>query len=161
MEKKRVLTILMLVLSILVCQLAGVIGSIFTTPAIPEWYASLNKPGFTPPGWLFGPVWITLYLLMGISLFLVLIKGPGNKNYRIALVLFFIQLALNMVWSILFFGLKSTLAGLIDITILWALILATIIVFYGISKAGSFLLIPYIIWVSVASALNFFIWKLN
>jgi tryptophan-rich sensory protein len=161
MEKKKVLTILRLVLSIVVCQLAGVIGSIFTTPAIPEWYASLNKPGFTPPSWLFGPVWITLYLLMGIALFLVLIKGPGNKNYRTALVLFFIQLALNMVWSILFFGLKSTLAGLIDITILWILILTTIIVFYRISKAGSFLLIPYIIWVSVASVLNFSIWKLN
>ena len=132
-----------LILTIIVCQIAGVIGSIFTTPAIPEWYATLQKPFFTPPSWLFGPAWITLYTLMGISLYLVWNKR--DKRVKEAVSIFFVQLILNSVWSILFFGLRSPFLAFIEIIILWIAILFTILKFYRISKNAGLLLIPYII----------------
>ena len=153
--------IIRLIISIVVCQLAGFIGSLFTTPAIPTWYASLNKPSFTPPNWLFSPVWISLYFLMGISLFIVWHVGFKEKNVKIAIAIFAIQLILNSLWSVVFFGSKSTLGGFIVIIFLWIAILATIISFFKISKAAGILLIPYILWVSYASFLNFFLFWLN
>lgn len=152
---------LRLIVSIILCQFAGFVGSIATRKAIPVWYAYLNKPSLTPPNWLFGPVWITLYFLMGISAFLVWKKVRFDTRVKTAMGLFFVQLFLNALWSLLFFGLRSPLAGLIDITILWALILLTIILFLRISKTAGFLLIPYILWVSFAIYLNFSIWILN
>jgi len=152
---------LRLIISIGICQLAGFLGSLFTTPAIPTWYASLNKPSFTPPNWIFSPVWITLYLLMGISLFLVLHKGLHEKYLNIALIIFGIQLLLNILWSMVFFGIKSPLAGFIVIIILWIAILITILYFFRISKAAGILLLPYILWVSFATVLNFFLFWLN
>ncbi|NYT00543.1 MAG: tryptophan-rich sensory protein [Methanocellales archaeon] len=150
-----------LVSSIVICQLAGVIGSFFTFPSITTWYAALEKPSFNPPNWLFSPVWITLFILMGISLYLVWSQGTKTKYVKIALTLFGIQLALNILWSLIFFGLKSPFFAFIEIVILWVAILATIFKFSKISKTASYLLIPYILWVSFAAVLNFSIWVIN
>lgn len=161
MEKKTQVVILKLLISLIVCQSAGFIGSIFTTPAIPNWYVTLNKPSFTPPNWLFSLVWIFLFVLMGISAFLVWGKGFGDKRVRIALSIFAVQLILNILWSVVFFGLRSPLAGLIEIAILWMAILLTVLNFFKVSKIAGLLLLPYILWVSFATVLNFFIWRLN
>ncbi len=150
-----------LILTIVICQLAGFIGSIFTTPSIPMWYASLQKPVFTPPSWLFGPVWISLYILMGISAYLIWNKGFENKPVKMALTIFSVQLVLNALWSFLFFALQSPLYGFIEIVFLWAAILFTILKFQKISRKAGLLLIPYIVWVSIAATLNFSIWQLN
>mgnify|MGYP005838745009 CR=1 FL=1 len=161
MEKSTLTEVLKLVISVVVCLLAGFIGSFFTTPSIPTWYATLKKPPFSPPNWLFAPVWTTLFVLMGISAFLVWRRGLDDRLVRIALGIFGVQLILNILWSAMFFGLKSPLAGLIDISILWIAILLTIINFFKISQVASFLLIPYILWVSFAAFLNFSLWRLN
>lgn len=143
------------------CQLAGIVGSFFTMPSIPTWYAGLAKPFFTPPNWLFGPVWITLYTLMGISLYLVWQKGFKGRDSKIALSVFGVQLFFNSIWSIVFFGLQAPFYGFVVIAVLWAAIVATIVLFYKISKKAGLLLLPYITWVTLATALNFFIWTLN
>jgi benzodiazapine receptor len=161
MHRSKIGEILILFLSIIICQLAGFIGSIFTTPAIPNWYANINKPSFNPPNWVFAPVWTTLYLLMGIALFLVLRKGLSEKGIKTAFAVFVLQLVLNSLWSFLFFGLKSPLAAFIEIIFLLIAILISIILFFRISRVAGALLIPYIIWVSFASVLNFAIWQLN
>jgi len=153
--------IIKLILSIVLCQAAGIIGSLFTTPSIPTWYASLQKPWFAPPNWLFGPVWITLFTLMGISFYLVWNKGLKNKLVKKGLVIFGIQLLLNILWSFFFFGLNSPSYGLIEIIILWIAIGLTIFKFFKISKNAALLLLPYIAWVSVAAILNYYIWILN
>lgn len=150
-----------LLISILICQLAGLIGSVFTTPAIPTWYRTLTKPSFTPPNWLFSPVWISLFVLMGVSAFIVWHRGLSDKQVKIALGMFIVQLVLNTLWSVMFFGLRSPLAGLIEITILWIAILLTVLRFLRISTTAGILLIPYILWVSFAAVLNFSIWRLN
>ena len=150
-----------LVISIVVCQGAGIIGSLFTTPAIPTWYAALQKPAFTPPNWLFAPAWITLYLLMGIAAFLIWRVGLENRRVRTALIIFLVQLVLNSLWSVVFFGMQSPLYGIIVIIILWLAILLTILKFARISSVAAWLLVPYILWVSFASALNISIWLLN
>ena len=161
MKNTRIINILKLVTSLVVCQCAGIIGSVFTTPAIPTWYAALQKPAFTPPNWLFAPAWITLYLLMGIAAFLVWRVGLGNRRVRTALVIFLVQLALNSLWSVVFFGMQSPLYGVIVIAILWLMILLTILKFSRIAAAAAWLLMPYILWVSFASALNISILILN
>jgi len=148
-------------ISIAICLLAGVLGSVFTTPAIPTWYATLIKPSFAPPNWLFFPVWTALFIMMGISLFLVWQKGLENVQIKIAISIFGVQLILNVIWSAAFFGLRSPLAGLIEICILWIFIVVTILKFMKISKTAGLLLIPYIFWVSFAAVINFFIWRLN
>lgn len=161
MEKTTLITISKLITSIVICQLAGVIGSLFTRPAIPTWYATLEKPSFTPPNGVFSPVWITLFVLMGIAAFLVWNKGLSDQRVKIALSIFAVQLILNVLWSVMFFGLRSPLAGLIDIVILWIAISLTVLSFFPISRAAGLLLIPYILWVSFAAVLNFSIWRLN
>jgi len=153
--------ILKLIVSILICQGAGLVGSVFTSPAIPTWYATLQKPSFDPPNWVFAPVWILLFLLMGISLYLIWSKRLEDKKVKIAIVIFGSQLVLNILWSFLFFGFKSPLYAFIEIIILWLAILVTIISFYRISKTAAYLLLPYILWVSFASVLNFSIMILN
>jgi len=147
-----------LIISVLICLLAGFIGSIFTTPAITTWYAALQRPSFAPPNWVFFPVWTSLFIMMGISLFLVWQK---KEKKVIALYIFAAQLVLNVLWSVVFFGLRSPLLGLIEIIILWIAILATILSFMKISRTAGYLLIPYILWVSFAAILNFSIWRLN
>ena len=153
--------LLKLIVSIVLCQIAGVIGAIFTSSAVPTWYAALRKPPFTPPGWVFSPVWIALYLLMGVSVFLVWSKGWGDSRVRVALGLFAVQLVLNASWSLMFFGLRSPLAGFVDIVVLWVFILLTTLYFFKVSYAAGTLLVPYILWVSFAAVLNFSIWRLN
>ena len=150
-----------LLASILVCELAGILATPFTITAIPSWYSALNKPFFSPPNWIFAPVWTILYFLMGVSLFLIWQKGFKNKKSKEALYFFAVQLFLNFIWSILFFGLRSPILGLIDIIALWGVIAITIIKFYKISKPASYLLIPYLLWVSFASFLNLSIVLLN
>jgi len=149
-----------LIASLIICQLAGLIGSFFTTPAIPVWYASLEKPSFNPPNWLFAPVWIFLFVLMGITLY-VLWQNVEKKEARSALIFFIIQLGLNVLWSVLFFGLKSPMLAFIEIIVLWIFILLTMIKSSKVSRATVFLLLPYILWVNFAAVLNFFLWRLN
>jgi benzodiazapine receptor len=157
----KTIDILKLVASIILCQLAGLIGSIFTTPAIPTWYESLKKPFFSPPNWIFGPVWVSLYLLMGISLFVIWQRRENNLQAKKGLILFFTQLILNAFWSVAFFGLKSPFLGLINIILLWLAIFFTIHYFFKISKIAALLLLPYLLWVSFALVLNFSLWILN
>ena len=159
-ENVKINDILKLVISMVLCQLAGFLGSLFTTPAIPTWYKTLKKPFFTPPDWIFGPVWISLFILMGISLFMVWRK-QDHPQFKIALIFFFIQLIFNILWSAAFFGLRSPLLGLIDIVLLWVAILLTIQHCLRISRMAGLLLLPYIIWVSFAVVLNFSLWILN
>jgi len=152
---------LRLVLFVLICESAGIIGSIFTTPSIPGWYAGLAKPPFNPPNWIFGPVWITLYALMGIAAFLIFEKGIGKKEVRKALAVFAAQLVLNSLWSIVFFGAHQILGAAVLILLLWAMILATIRLFRRISGTAAGLLIPYLLWVSFATVLNISLYGLN
>jgi benzodiazapine receptor len=153
--------IVKLVVSIIICEGAGGIGAIFTTPAIPTWYRGLKKPSFTPPNAVFGPVWITLYLLMGVAVFLVWREGLSQAGVTAAFVVFWGQLVLNVLWSVIFFGLKSLVGGLVVIGLLWIAIVASIILFFGVSPVAGGLLIPYIVWVSIAANLNLQVWRLN
>lgn len=153
---------------IVLSEAAGIAGSVFTAPAIGSWYATLTRPMFSPPNWIFAPVWTTLYFLMGIAAFLVWKQHSHTLESvrvlwarRIGLVLFFVQLALNVLWSVLFFGLHSPLAGLVCIALLWLAILAMIVFFARVSKPAAWLLAPYIAWVSFAAYLNYAIWILN
>jgi len=150
-----------LIVSILVCQFVGFLGSLVTKPAIPTWYTELSKPAYRPPDWVFGPVWITLYLLMGISVFLIWRMGFSSSQVRLALSAFLIQLILNGLWSFLFFGLKSPFLGLVDLILLWIFIMITMITFAKLSQLAAFLLVPYIAWVTFALLLNFSIWQMN
>ncbi|MGQ9618809.1 MAG: TspO/MBR family protein [Candidatus Aminicenantia bacterium] len=139
----------------------GFIGSLATTPFVKTWYATIKKPPINPPNWIFAPVWTLLFILMGISLYLVWGWGFCNRTVRIAMLIFFVQLLFNILWSILFFTFHSPTAGFVDIVFLWFSILLTIIYFFKISPASGYLLIPYILWVSFAAVLNFWIMLLN
>ena len=150
-----------LIIALVVCQVAGFIGSVVTRPAVSTWYAELNKPRFTPPDWLFAPVWIGLYILMGVAAFLVWRRGLHHQVVKRALVFFGVQLVLNVLWSFLFFGLRSPLAGLIGISILGIAIILTVQSFLQASRTAGLLLIPYFLWVSFATGLNLSIWWLN
>jgi len=154
-------TILKLVISLLVSFAAGGIGSLFTLKSIPTWYAQLRKPRYTPPNQTFGPVWTTLYILMGISVYFIWQRGLATDGVLLPFVLFWVQLILNALWSIIFFGMKSKGGGVITIIVLWFLILATIITSFQVSIWAGILLIPYILWVSIASYLNVGVWLLN
>ena len=146
---------LRLFLSIVLCEGAGLIGSIFTINSVNTWYLTLNKPFFNPPGFIFGPVWTILYLLMGISLYLVWEKKKTNLKW------IWIQLVLNTTWSIIFFGLKNPALAFIIVLLLWFSIYQTISSFKKINKASAQLLYPYLAWVSFASVLNLAIVILN
>ena len=149
-----------LILSIIICQMAGVIGSIFTAGSVTSWYPTLVKPSFSPPGFYIGLIWIVLFTLMGVSLFLICRETPSNPAARIALYFFAVQLIVNVLWSVAFFGMRSPISGLVVIALLWVLILITI-KFWPINRTAALLLIPYIVWVSIAAYLNFSIWRLN
>lgn len=153
--------IIKLIASVVLCQAAGILGSLATMPSIPGWYKGLAKPAFNPPNAIFGPVWITLYLLMGIALFFVWRLGFGTRGVKTAVVLFLVQLALNALWSWVFFGGHNLGLGFVVIVLLWMFILLTIISFFGLSRAAGWLLVPYLLWVTFASVLNFSIWRLN
>jgi benzodiazapine receptor len=153
--------IIKLIVSIAACEGAGGIGAIVTTSAIPTWYAGLKKPTFTPPNSAFGPVWVTLYLLMGIAIFLVWREGFGQESVTIAFIVFWVQLVLNILWSVIFFGLRSIIGGMIMLLLLWIVVLVNIIMFFGVSLIAGGLLIPYIIWLTIAANLNVQVWILN
>ena len=156
MNKKPVIFIF----SIVIPFIAAAIGSYFTTPSIPTWYASLQKPAFSPPNWIFAPVWTLLYLLMGISLYLILTQ-KSKQPQKPALTLFAGQLILNTLWSVIFFGLKSPFFALIDIILLLIVLALTIKAFSQLSLNASYLLYPYFAWVAFATILNLSILILN
>ena len=147
--------IVRLFILILVCQGAGLVGSIFTFDSISTWYSTLQKPFFNPPNYIFGPVWTLLYTMMGISLFFVWGKKKTNLKW------FWVQLILNTTWSIVFFGLRNPSAALVVIIFLWISIFKTIIGFKKVDRKSSYLLYPYLAWVSFASLLNLAIVLLN
>lgn len=153
--------IIKLLIAIVVCQLAGVIGSLFTAPAVANWYPTLDKPVFNPPDWLFAPVWTLLYLMMGIALYIFWQKAERGETKKLAIAFFTLQLVLNTLWSIIFFGLKLTWLAFAEIIILWIFIALTIKYFYRQQKLAAYLLVPYILWVSFAAVLNFAIAYLN
>jgi tryptophan-rich sensory protein len=146
-----------LLLFILLCEAAGILGSVFTIKAIPTWYKNLRKPSFNPPSWIFGPVWTILYLLMGISGYLIL--ESNAKSF--VLILFFVQLILNAIWTPIFFGAKKLGLAFIELAFMWLAILLTIIFSWHISTLAALLLLPYLFWVSFAGLLNFSLWQLN
>ncbi|MCX6702967.1 MAG: tryptophan-rich sensory protein [Candidatus Wolfebacteria bacterium] len=173
-----------LVIAVAISEAVGAIGAIFTIPSVSGWYATLIKPELNPPAWLFGPVWIMLYALMGISLYLVWKNNWKIRNHILekrrkpwnrlserfwtgswqkqnVIAIFILQLALNILWSFIFFGLKFPMLAFFEILALWFAILYTIVNFYRISKASAYLLIPYILWVSFAAYLNYSIFILN
>ena len=153
--------IVKLIVSLAAPLLAGAVGAIATNPEISGWYANLAKPAFSPPNWLFGPAWTTLYILMGVALFLVWRKGWHIPLVRTAMIVFGVQLVLNVVWSWLFFGLHSPFTAFLEIIPLWLAIALTGVFFCKVSRPAGILLIPYFIWVSFAMALNYAIWSLN
>ncbi len=153
--------VMVLIGFIILAQLSGILGSFFTAESVNTWYKEITRPPFTPPNWLFAPVWISLYFLMGISAYLVWKKGTEKKEVKIALVIFLIQLALNSMWSVIFFGLHLILIAFLEIILLWIMILFMILKFYPISKTAALLQIPYLLWVSFAAVLNFSFAVLN
>ena len=142
-------------------ELAGVIGSVFTISAIPNWYEGIVKPALNPPSWVVGPVWTTLYALMGIAAWLVWKSGWERKEVKVALGVFGAQLFLNAIWSVIFFGLQNPLFAFVDILFLIAALLLTIGAFWRASRGAALLLLPYLVWVLFAASLNFAIWQLN
>jgi len=141
--------------------MTGFLGSFVTMDSVTTWYADLSRPSFTPPDWTFGVVWPILYVMMGISAFLIWQRGINKRQVKAALGLFVLQLTLNGLWTPIFFGLHMIAIALIEIVLLWVAIVLTIIAFWRISKPSTFLLFPYILWVSFAVALNAALWYLN
>jgi tryptophan-rich sensory protein len=162
-HKKRIIVhnkfkeFLKIIICIIICLSIGTIGALFTVTGPDSWYSNLTKPSFNPPNWIFGPVWTTLYILMGISLYLII----KNKIDYGEIKIFSIQLLLNLLWSVLFFGLENTLFAAIEIIILLAAIMWTIKIFYKKSKVAAYILIPYALWVSFATILTWMIYLLN
>ncbi|WP_106790690.1 TspO/MBR family protein [Aquimarina sp. Aq78] len=148
-------------IAVLICGLIGFLSSIATQTSVNTWYAALNKPSFTPPNWIFGPMWVLLYIMMGIAAGIVWSKGFYHKWVKTALYHFGFQLLLNAAWSIFFFGLQNPLIALLDIIALFILLLFTIKWFTVVNSTAAYLLIPYVVWVAFATALNFGIWQLN
>lgn len=155
------MNILKLIVSLIITFAAAAVGSVFTNPAIPVWYAALKKPPFAPPNWLFGPAWTALYILMALASWLVWKQGITAPPVKTALIFYLVQLLLNALWSLLFFGLRSPVAGLIDIGLLWVTILVTAVLFFRVSKAAGAMLLPYLGWVGFAALLNAAIVRLN
>ena len=148
-------------ISIMLPLVVGGLSGFFTTSSISGWYTTINKPSFNPPNWIFGPVWTLLYMMMGIALFIIWKSEADAVLKKQALIFFFIQLAINFCWSLLFFYCESPGWALIDIVLMWVFILLTIFSFGKISSLSAWLLVPYISWVSFAAVLNFAIWRMN
>lgn len=146
---------------ILLCEIVGSLGAVFTAPSIPTWYVHLQKPLLNPPSWVFGPVWTTLYAFMGISIFLVLREKKAKKERTWLTQLFVAQLFLNFTWSVFFFGFHAPGTAFLNILFLWSMIVFIAFEFKKYSRPAAWLFVPYILWVSFASYLNFMIWFLN
>jgi tryptophan-rich sensory protein len=151
-----------IILWIFISTLSGAIGSFFTVSAIPTWYLQLQKPFFNPPNWIFGPVWSLLYGMMGIAMGLIASQKIKKKHVKKKVYqIFSVQLALNCLWSIIFFGLKTPLFALLEIILLWGAIFLTIKTFRPLNKWAAYLLLSYLAWVSFATLLNLMIVVLN
>jgi len=148
-------------ISLLITLIIGFVASLFTRPQITTWYSTLNKPSFNPPDWLFAPVWTAIYIMIAIAAYLVWQQRNHSKTYKITAAIYFIQLAFNFSWSIVFFGLHGILPALFVILLLWVSIILNIRWFKKYSKAAAWLLAPYLLWVSFASILNLSIYLLN
>jgi len=153
-------SIVSLIVAILICFGAAAVGSFFTAKSVSTWYVTLNKPTWNPPGWLFGPVWTILYLMMATSIWLIWSKFTF-KDYPVIYSIFTLQLILNVLWSGIFFGLRQPGWAVMDIAVLWLLILLYVLLTWPVSKAASLLFVPYLLWVGFAGVLNFTIWRLN
>jgi tryptophan-rich sensory protein len=153
--------ILKIIISITIAELFGIIGSVFTMSSIPTWYTSLVKPSWNPPSWLFGPVWTTLYALMGVASYLVWQERNRSKSAKMALFVYGVHLALNAIWSIIFFGLQNPGLALAEILFLLISIIVTMVLFWRINHWATYLMVPYLLWVCFATFLNFTIWRLN
>lgn len=158
MQRHAIIRITLAALGTLVL---GSLSGIATVDAITGWYASLQKPSFNPPNWIFGPVWTVLYLMMGVAAGLVWSSAADPAIKRSALRIYLLQLALNMAWSLLFFGLKAPLLALLEIIVLWLTILLCIRSFRAVKAAAAYLMVPYLLWVTFASVLNAAIVLLN
>ena len=152
--------ILKLIVSLVLPLGLGAIAGMFTSEAVPEWYASLNRPSFNPPNWLFGPVWTTLYILLGISVFLIW-KQSASKERNLAILVFLLQLVLNFGWSFIFFYYHMIGFALIEIIILWISIVIMLVLFYKIKPIAAYINIPYLLWVTFATILNASYYFLN
>lgn len=152
---------LKIIIGAAVCLAIGTLSGIATASSVGSWYATLNKPSFNPPNWIFGPVWTLLYIMMGIAAGLVWDKGWNNRKVRLGLGAFIVQLLLNALWSVFFFGMQNPVLALADIIILLGILILLTTYFYGIRKWAGLLLVPYVLWVSFATALNLAIVWLN
>jgi benzodiazapine receptor len=150
-----------LICSVTVCLLTGFLGSFATRSSFTSWYAHLSRPSFTPPDWTFGVVWPILYVMMGISAFLIWNMGINRRQVKVALGVFALQLILNGLWTPIFFGLHLIGVALVEIVMMWVAILLTIFTFWKVSKPAALLLLPYILWVSFAVVLNASLFLLN
>ena len=159
-KRSIVVLIVGLTISILVCFAAGAVGGLATATSVNGWYPEINKPSWNPPGWVFGPVWSALYLMMGISAWLVW-KSTSFENSKLALGWFGFHLLLNVLWSIVFFGLKQPGWAVVEIVVLWLSIVLTMVFFFRHSRLAAGILVPYWLWVSFATFLNYTIWTLN
>ena len=147
--------------SVALTLVAAAVGGIITASPVQTWYQTIQRPPWNPPDWLFGPVWTILYLMMAVALWRVWRLGWGESGVRVAVVLFLIQLILNVLWSFVFFGLRQPGWGFLEIVVLWGFILATLITFYRLERLAGLLLIPYLAWVTFAGILNGVVWRLN
>lgn len=152
--------IIALIIFLALCAAVAGIGSVATSSAMDGWYESLEQPSWNPADWLFGPVWTALYIIIALSAWIVWRKR-GWEGAKLPLIVWGVQLGLNLLWTLLFFGMESPLAGLIEIVFLWLAIAATIAVFWPISRLAALMLVPYLLWVTYAGALNYSIWSLN
>ncbi|WP_395661202.1 TspO/MBR family protein [Aestuariivirga sp.] len=143
---------------IVLCLTTGGIGGFATQPSIDGWYRLIAKPWWTPPDWVFGPVWTLLYIMIAVAAWLVWKTGD---RVRPAMVLFGVQLALNLLWSLLFFGARSPGMALVEVVFLWSAVLFTMLAFFGRQTTAGWLFVPYLAWVSFAAVLNFAIWSMN
>lgn len=146
---------------IALCEGAGIVGSVFTVSSIPTWYQALQKPVFNPPNWIFGPVWVTLYFLMGIAAYRIVSLGLKKPGVKQAIGLFLINLALNAVWSPVFFGARQIAPAFVIIAAIWITLIIVIFRYQELDKKSAYLLVPYLIWVSFATVLNYHLWLLN
>ena len=162
MEKqKRRFNFWALTVNLLITLIIGIVAGIFTTPQIKRWYVYLQKPSFNPPNWIFGPVWTILYILIGISAYLVWMRRNNSFDYINAKRIYFLQLFFNFSWSVVFFGLHQTLAALVIIVLLIISIIINIMAFRKINRIAAWLLTPYLLWVGFATVLNLYIYLLN
>ncbi len=149
------------IIAIAIPLMVGATSGFFTISGVESWYQTIQKPSWNPPNWIFGPVWTTLYVMMGIALFLVWKEDTSEELKKIAIALFAVQLTLNFFWSFIFFNQQQPGWALVEIIAMWFFILLTIFAFAQVNKTAAWLLVPYISWVSFATILNYTIWQLN